>query len=179
MQISVREMLLSDAGLIADYFLSADPEFITGMGAYPEKLPERNNWLNLLHEEYHKPYKKKNFYYIIWLLDNDPIGHSNINGITFGNETRMHLHIWKTNNRTKGLGYEFLRKSIPFYFKNFQLKKLVCEPYARNPAPLKTMEKVGFKFIKEYETTPGWINFHQKVKRYEMNRSDFIEKQIP
>jgi len=46
----------------------------------------------------------------------------------------------------------------------------MCEPYALNPAPNKILKKVGFTFIKIYETTPGWINFKQKVNQYEFGK---------
>jgi hypothetical protein len=53
------------------------------------------------------------------------------------------------------------------------LKKLFCEPYALNPAPNKTLEKIGFEFVKEYITTPGWINFEQPVKLWMMDFEKF------
>ena len=118
MRVSVREMMLEDSEGIVDYFLKADPGFILGMGAYPEKLPERNRWLEIIASEYYKPYDQKKFYYIIWLLDEIPVGHSNISDIIFGKEARMHLHLWPSDARRKGLGYQFLTRTIPFYFKN-------------------------------------------------------------
>jgi len=65
---------------------------------------------------------------------------------------------------------------LPFYFRNFKLQELICEPYSLNPAANKTLVKLGFEFIKEYETTPGWINLHQKVRRYVMTIDRFEEK---
>ena len=43
------------------------------------------------------------------------------------------------------------------------LENLYCEPYALNLAPNGTLLKLGFKLVKQYETTPGSINFYQKV----------------
>ena len=82
----------------------------------------------------------------------------------------MHLHMWNKGDRQKGLGVQFVQQSIVFYFKKFQLQRLISEPYALNPAPTKTILANGFKFIKEYETTPGTICFLQNVKRYELKR---------
>ena len=45
-----------------------------------------------------------------------------------------------------------------------------------NIASQKVLSKVGFEFIREYETTPGWINLHQKVRRYVMTKDRFEEK---
>ena len=64
--------------------------------------------------------------------------------------------------------------TIPCYFKNLQLKKLICEPYALNPAPHKTLEKLGFQFEKEYVTVPGSINFEQPVKRWVLSFESYL-----
>jgi hypothetical protein len=50
---------------------------------------------------------------------------------------------------------------------------LYCEPYALNPAPNKTLEKLGFKFLKTYTTIPGWINFEQEVNLWELKNNIF------
>ena len=173
MKLTVREMQASDIALIVNYFVSAKPNFLLGMGVDANKLPNREKWIDLLHNELHKKDKEKAFYYIIWEIDGEPIGHSNINKIAFGKEAYMHLHVWKEQKRKKGMGLQFVRMTLPYYFDKFQLEKLFCEPYALNPAPNKTLIKAGFKFMRQYETTPGWINFHQKVNRYIMNKERF------
>jgi len=85
----------------------------------------------------------------------------------------MHLHLWYTGRRKKGIGTLLIKMALPYFFQKYQLKKLICEPYAFNPAPNKTLEKVGFKFIKTYVTIPGSITFEQKVNRWEMSLEDF------
>ncbi len=170
MILSVREMKKKEIELMVDYFINADSEFLKSMGANKNKLPSKVEWIKKLNQGFEKPYADKEFYYIIWLLDDKPVGHSNINKIKFGHAATMHLHLWNTTKRKKGLGVEFLKKTIPFYFKNFKLEKLICEPYAQNIAPNKTLVKVGFEFIKKYETIPGQINFLQFVNRYELTK---------
>lgn len=173
MNLSVREMEKSDIKLIVDYFINADSEFLKAMGADKSKLPKRSEWIKKLNREFEKPNEQKEFYYIIWLLDNQPTGHSNINNIDFGQTATMHLHLWKSDSRKSGLGFEFLNRTIPLYFKNFNLENLICEPYSKNIAPNKILKKVGFEFIREYETIPGWINFLQTVNSYEMTKERF------
>ena len=85
----------------------------------------------------------------------------------------MHLHLWESNRRQKGLGLQFLKQTIPYYFENFDLEKLICEPRAENIAPNKTLRKSGFELVRTYETTPGWINFHQTVNRYEFKKEQW------
>jgi len=168
MNTSVREMKESDIKFVVDYFVNADPDFLKGMGADKNKLPNRTEWITKLKVELNKPIKEKEFYYIIWQIEGEPFGHSNINNIEYGKIATMHLHIWSRDNR-------LLKKTIPYYFENFKLEMLISEPYALNPAPAKVLKKVGFEFIREYDTTPGWISFFQPVNRYEMSRDRFIE----
>jgi RimJ/RimL family protein N-acetyltransferase len=136
------------------------------MGVDSSKLPKREEWLNRLLAEHTKPVERKKFFYVIWLLNSEPVGHSNINKISFGDEAYMHLHLWHADRRKKGMGFELMKKSIPYYFDRFQLKRLYCEPSAFNEAPNSTLRKLGFKFIKQYNTTPGWINLFQTVNSW-------------
>ena len=172
-QLSVRQSEISDFENIVDYFLKSDKGFLFGMGVDAKKLPSKEEWLNLLSLDFHLPLDQKKFYYVVWLSDNKPVGHSNINKIVFREEAYMHLHLWQREARQKGTGSSFLKITLPYYFNNFKLKTLYCEPSALNPAPNKTLKKIGFDFIKSYETTPGWINFYQTVNSWRMTREKF------
>ena len=87
----------------------------------------------------------------------------------------MHLHLWNTGTRQKGMGTALVKLTLPFFFINYHIKKLYCEPYALNPAPNKTLEKAGFKFVKKFTTIPGWLNFEQEVNLWEMSYERFSE----
>ncbi|HET9744103.1 MAG TPA: GNAT family protein [Chitinophagaceae bacterium] len=171
--LSVREIQHHDIQPLSDYWFQSDPEFLVNMGVDLSKIPVREKWEQMLEQQIRQSYREKQSYCIIWLLENEPIGHSNINRIIFGEEAYMHLHIWKKHNRTKGMGLQFMNMTLPYFFRNMQLKKLCCEPYALNPAPNRTMEKLGFEFIREYITVPGWINYEQKVKHWELTYEKF------
>ncbi len=171
--LSVREIQQSDIDPLSNYWFRSDPQFLINMGVDLSKMPTREQWENMLKEQISQPYLEKQSYCIIWLFNEEPIGHSNINRIIFGEEAYMHLHIWKYDKRAKGLGLQFVKMTLPYFFKNMQLKKICCEPYALNPAPNKTVEKLGFDFIKEYITVPGWINFEQPVKHWELTLEKF------
>jgi RimJ/RimL family protein N-acetyltransferase len=171
--LSVRELQHSDVEQLCDYWFKSNPQFLVNMGVDLSKMPSREQWEQMLNEQVSQSYNEKQSYCIIWLLNNEPVGHSNVSRIIFGKEAYMHLHIWKPDNRTKGLGLQFVKMTLPYFFKNMQLKNLCCEPYALNPAPNKTMEKLGFTFIKEYITVPGWINYEQPVKHWELTYERF------
>jgi len=177
MKLSVREMKPEDIETVIDYFLHADEAFLKGMGALKSKLPKREEWIEKLQLEIKKEYAQKEFYYIIWLLDGLAVGHSNVNQIHFEKKATMHLHVWPSEKRKSGLGIEFLKLTIPLYFKNLKLQTLICEPFSENIPPNKTLKKYGFDFIRSYETVPGWINFYQRVNRYELSKENFEQMQ--
>jgi len=170
--LSVREMITSDIPHITDYWMSASDAFLTGMGVDLSKMPSAPQWHDMLQQQIGLPYREKQSYGLIWLLNGEPVGHTNINKIKFGEEAYMHLHLWKPELRKMGYGIRFVKLAIPYFFKNMELKKLYCEPYALNPAPNKAMEKLGFRFVREYVTTPGWLNFEQRVKLWVVDVED-------
>ena len=173
-KISVRHLEIGDHESIVDYFLNSDKDFLISMGIDTSKLPTRQEWLDILNLNFELSIYKKNFFYIIWLLDSKPVGRSNINKIIFAKEAYMHLHMWHNKIRKKGIGTEFLKITIQYYFDTFKLENIFCEPSASNVAPNKTLEKLGFDFVKSYETIPGWINSYQTVNRWVLTKEKFI-----
>lgn len=171
--LSVREIRPSDIESITAYWLGADKEFLLGMGVDLNKIPSHEQWIDMLSEQLQQPYEEKKSYCTIWEIDGQAVGHSNVNKIVFGEEAYMHLHLWKSAVRRAGAGTALVRMSLPWFFHHLQLKVLYCEPYALNPAPNKTLEKVGFEFVKTYTTTPGWINFEQAVNLWALTFDRF------
>ena len=154
--------------LMLDYFYKADDWFLSSMGVDRLKLPLRDKWLDSLLVDHRRPDHQRDRFYLVWLLRGERVGHSSINNIIFGAEAFIHLHLWKSELRRAGLGTEFVRKSANFYFDRFQLKKLLCEPWAENDAPNRVLEKLGFTLVKRYRTIPGVIAYEQDVNRYEL-----------
>ena len=171
--LSVREIISDDIVKIADYWMNAEQAYLVSMGVEQGKMPGRNDLVNMLMAQIDSSYGEKNSYAIIWLSDGSPIGHSNINRIVYAEEASLHLHLWDQHNRKRGLGSILLKMSLPYYFRNFKLRKLYSEPYALNPAPNNTLKKLGFNLVKRYRTIPGSINFEQEVFRWELNADHF------
>jgi RimJ/RimL family protein N-acetyltransferase len=158
--------------LMLDYFYKADDIFLCGMGVDRLKLPQRDEWLNNLLADHEKRDEEKDRFYLVWIFRGERVGHSSINKIVPGAEAYIHLPLWNSKLRRAGLGTEFLRKSAKFYFERFNLKILVCEPWAGNPAPNRVLQKLGFTFVRRYVTTPVVIAYEQEVNRYELKRPD-------
>ncbi|MEQ9425096.1 MAG: GNAT family protein [Cyclobacteriaceae bacterium] len=179
MNLSIREWTEADIDLIIDYFSNASEEALLEMGAEKSKLPERSKWYELLQLEVSKIDAEKNVFYFIWLLDDQPIGHSNINDIKLGDHAFMHLHLWLTDKRKSGIGSAFVKLCIRQFFERFQLKTLYCEPYAHNPAPAAALKKLGFELIGQYEGFPGILTFKQLVSKYELTKETFEKVEWP
>jgi len=174
--LSVREAGENDLERIVDYFCNADKDFLLGMGVEPLKLPQKDEWLKLLFHESQRCLMNKKIFYVVWLFNNIPVGHSNINKIIWSEEAYMHIHMWDSSNRQNGIGVKFIELSLPHFFDNFVLKRLYCEPYALNPSPNKTLKKIGFEFLREYVTIPGWIQFEQPVNLWVLSYDRFVKR---
>lgn len=169
--LSARELQLGDIELIADYWSGAEPELLIGMGVDLARLPSRGDFIAMLSSQLSKPLEERQSYGTIWEVDGTPVGHCNVNKITFGREAYMHLHLWHADRRYQGLGARLVRRSLPLFFERLRLQDLYCEPYALNVAPNRVLEKAGFDFVQEYVTVPGAMNFVQKVNRWHMRRA--------
>ena len=161
----------ADYGRVIDYFLNADEPYLRGMGVDPQKLPQRDAWMERLLPDLTRPDEEKRTFYLGWDYEGSRIGHCNLNPLRYGEQAHAHLHLWDADARRAGLGTEFFRQSIAVFFQRFALQRLYCEPYADNPAPNRVLSKAGFRLIKRYRTTPGLINFEQEVNQYVMDRS--------
>ena len=171
----VREMRLDETRSVIRYFLEADFDFLNGMGVDPKKLPSEFTWFELLKEDFIQPIEQRKFYFLAWIVDGVPIGHCNINKIAFGESAYMHLHVWNAGHRRGGVATQLLKPSVVHFFQRFKLRELLCEPYALNSGPNKALPKVGFHLAKSYETTPGWINFHQPVNLWILDRETALK----
>ncbi|MBL7923268.1 MAG: GNAT family N-acetyltransferase [Bacteroidia bacterium] len=173
--LAVREITLEDIPDLLGYWFNAPAPYLESMGVDTGKMPLKDEFRSMLLSQLQAPYEEKKSYALIWLLEGKAVGHSNINTIAFGEQAHMHLHLWEMNHRRRGLGPSFIRLSLPWYFRNYRLKRILCEPYARNAAPSLALERAGFTFVKEYITVPGFINFEQPVKQWEMTYERFLE----
>ena len=173
MELSVREIQIEDIDPLLNYWFTSTPEHLIGMGADPKKLPPRDVFRKNLEQQIGQSYPEKKSYALIWWNENQPIGHSNVNDIIFGKSAFMHLHSWYPKNRKKGMGAQLLRNTLPYYFKNLELEVLYCQPYALNPAPNRTLPKLGFEFLKKYSCIPGYLNFEQEVNLYQLTKERF------
>jgi RimJ/RimL family protein N-acetyltransferase len=171
MDVTAREMLLSEVGLIIDYFHGATPEHLETMGVDPSRLPRRAEWLDRYAKESALPVEQRSSFATIWLAGDRPVGFSTCNPVFYGDCANMHLHVIAPDNRQQGIGVQGVKQSAAIYFERLKLQRLFCEPNAFNVGPNRTVQKAGFKYLKTHMTVPGAINYHQAVTRWVMERS--------
>jgi RimJ/RimL family protein N-acetyltransferase len=153
---------------MVDYFHTADDAFLAGMGVDRAKLPAKDEWLARLAADHERADACKERAWVAWLADGARVGHSSIDTIAIGESARIHLHLWDARLRRAGLGAQLFARSIDHVVRRFQLRRVVCEPWAGNPAPNRTLVRLGFTFVRTYRTVPGAINREQDVNRYEL-----------
>jgi RimJ/RimL family protein N-acetyltransferase len=168
--LSVREMRLAEVGLVVDYFHGASPEHLETLGVDPTRLPEPARWREYYAREYGQPIEKRKAFLVVWEADGDAIGFSRADKIIYGRQAHMHLHIVNPQARRIGHGTACVRETVRLYFEALQLERLYCEPNAFNVAPNRTLQRVGFKYVKTHRTVPGWLNYHQAVTQWVIER---------
>lgn len=156
---------------MVDYFICASDEALRAMGVDRAKLPKREDWIAQVLADHRRSPETRERFYLAWLLDGEQVGHSSLGKISVGQQAYVHLHLWRPELRKCGIGTEFLQGSIDFYFKTFQLQRLLCEPYAENLAPNRVLGKLGFRQIGRHRTVPGAFAFEQDVNEYQLIRS--------
>ena len=163
MALVIREMALDEVGLVIEYFHGSTPEHLETMGVDPTRLPTRQDWRARCLAEYGKSVQDRSTLLVIWELDGVAVGFSAADKIVYGEQAHMHLHVVDPQRRRSGLGSACVRETVELYFNVLALKRLFCEPNAFNVAPNRTLQGVGFRYVKTYETVPGALNHHQAV----------------
>jgi RimJ/RimL family protein N-acetyltransferase len=170
MTLTVREMAFGESDLIIDYFHRSTPEHLEMMGVDPSRLPTPDAWRERYRQDFGRPLEQRTALLVIWLSEDAPIGFSTSDKIVHGERANMHLHIVDAKARRRGLGVDCVRRTVDLYFERLKLKSLFCEPNALNVAPNRTLQKVGFRYVKTHMTVPGPLNFHQAVTRWVIER---------
>lgn len=171
MAVQAREMSLEETPIVVDYFLGSTPEHLDLLGVDPSRLPAREAWVAAFTAQYALPLERRRSVFLIWLVDDRPVGFSSCDKIAYGERANMHLHITDPTARQQGFGVDLVKQSVDIYFRALQLRQLFCEPNAFNIGPNRTLQRAGVTYIKTYKTVPGPLNFHQAVTRWMIDRS--------
>jgi RimJ/RimL family protein N-acetyltransferase len=166
----VRALRLDEVGVRIDYFHSASDEYLAMLGVDRALLPSRADWLAHYEEDFARPIAERQTYNLAWELDGRLVGFSSTDKIEFGDQAFMHLHIVEVPNRRRGLGTEFVRKSVEEYFRTLELRRLFSQPNAYNVAPNRALQRAGLRYVFSAEMQPSTINFVQPITRWVIER---------
>ena len=159
----------SEIDIRIDYFHNASDSYLQTLGVDRALLPSPEAWRSSYEADCTLPIEERNGLALLWQLDGRAVGFSSSDRIVFGVEAHMHLHLLEADDRRRGLGVEFVKKSAEHYFRVLQLERLFCEPNAFNVAPNRTLQSAGFRYLFSHETQPGPINFFQATTRWVMD----------
>jgi RimJ/RimL family protein N-acetyltransferase len=163
-------MNLEEVDIRIDYFHGSSDDQLRGLGVGRELLPAPDAWREFDEADRARPIRERVSYSLVWELDDEVVGFSTADAITFGAEAFMHLHILRREQRRSGLGTQFVRESAAIYFRVLELQRLFCQPNALNIAPNRTLQRAGFRYVLSEHTTPGPINVPQVVTRWVLDR---------
>jgi RimJ/RimL family protein N-acetyltransferase len=168
--LRVREMTTEEVDLRIDYFHDAPDDYLRTLGVDRGLLPSRGRWRELYEAESARPIQDRDSYAVVWEYDEEIVGFSSVDQISFGEEAFMHLHILSLTYRQSGLGTRFVKLTASIYFRTLDLQRLYCRPNAFNVAPNRTLQRAGFRYVCTEHSTPGPINFPQPVTRWVLLR---------
>lgn len=172
-QLSIREINEADIDPIVAYWKEAPESYLKGMGIDTSDLSRFDGMPAGMMAELAASYSEKKTLHLVAELDGEAIGHTYVNSVEFGDVASIHLHLWRNAEKGQGLGSQMVALALPVFFEKLELQKLVCEAAAKNPAPNRTMARLGFTFVKTYVTVPAGWNFELEVSRWKMSREQF------
>ncbi len=171
MVLLVREMTAEDVDVIIDYFHGSSAEHLELLGVDPTRLPDRARWRERYLRELQLPVPERSVALVLWESDGQPVGFSTADKIQLGVQAHMHLHVVDPLRRGDGIGISSVRQTAALYFRTLSLQRLFCEPNAFNAAPNRTLQRVGFRYVKTHRTVPGPLNYHQAVTRWVLDQA--------
>ena len=140
------------------------------MSIDPQKLPDPAAFAARMEKVVDIPATERQADPLIWLAGNKPVGFTTLNNIQRPEQGDIHLHMIDPSLRGKGYGQILFMMSVNEYFRRHSLKKIICQPSAKNPAPNRLMAALKVPITKTYLTIPSPICFEHEVNRYEFLR---------
>jgi RimJ/RimL family protein N-acetyltransferase len=159
-------MQLSEVGIRVDYFHNSSDDHLRTLGVDRGLMPSRAAWREYYEADYVLPIEDRDSYLLVWEYNDQVVGFSSTDQITFGEQAFMHLHILGPSHRRSGMGTQFVRQSATIYFQVLELQRLYCQPNAFNVAPNRTLQRAGFRYVFTKQMAPSPINFPQPVTRW-------------
>ena len=98
-KFEVRSLVANDIPHIVNYWLKASSEDLIRMGADASKLSSPDQLKQSLMNMLEQSFEKIRVCYVIWLVNDTPIGFSSLKNIQFEESGEIHLHMWRAAMR--------------------------------------------------------------------------------
>lgn len=170
-EFAVRRLRPAEISQVVAYWLSRSEEDLIRMGADVSKLPKREEFEASLGTIIETPDEECQTCYLIWLLNDTPIGFSSLKNIVHGKTGSIHLHIWDSSVTGKGYGAVLFCMSAISFYAMFHLECINCEPRASNPLPNRMFQKIGFPLVKTYVGASSELSVTCELNRYAITRN--------
>ena len=164
--LSIRPLYKDDIESIVQYWFDSDRMFLTKLGVDLSKFGSRESFAQMLEQVCETPIEQAKLYYCVWLVDEKPMGYACLRDIVHHKIAHMHLHIWDKINRGKSLGGSLFALSAVEFYRLFNLKMILCEPMASNPAPNRLLKKIGFEKWRTYYCASSEVSLPGDVNSY-------------
>jgi RimJ/RimL family protein N-acetyltransferase len=144
MEVRVRPWAQDDIPNIVRYWTTLSEADAERMGCDLSRFPTSEEYTFTLGEQLRDPPEAATAFYSMWVVDGQTIGFASLKNIHFGIRGEMHLHMWDSDRRGKGIGGRLFCMSAIDFFERFKVSEIICEPGASNPHPNRMLQKVGF-----------------------------------
>ena len=166
MNFQVRPFQLEDIPYLLDYWYNNSEDNLTRMGVDKSLLGPRIKREQDLIDSFHTPNNLKDNFHIIWLINNEPVGHNSFDHILINEISHMHLHMWSQKWRGKGYGAILFCQAVMMFYSLFHPKIILSEPCSENAMPNKMFEKIGFKKWKSYLAKSSEISILSELTNF-------------
>ena len=147
MDLSVRPVAAEDFDGFINYWVGLSPEEIERLGVAIDCLPTVDRMRADLEAILAAQDEAVRNFILAWCIDGEAIGHSSLKEIVPGQFGSIHLHMWRADLRGKGHGAHLFCLAAVDFYKRFNLKRIVCEAKADNPAPNRLLQRIGFPLV--------------------------------
>jgi hypothetical protein len=140
-EVSVRAFQEEDILPLVEYWTGNSEEFWRQRGVDPAKLSSRETFIT----GYQKAFKEKGGVstVVTILLQGKAVGVHTLTDLIPKESAVFHAHIWKEENRHRGVGIYSYLKGSEFFLKNLSLKKILFKTPKLNMAAHRIKEKIG------------------------------------
>lgn len=172
--VAIRDPLISDIGMMMDYWFRSPPGFISAMGVDPAKLPPESEMAAGLRARItsNKILPVSKLPVVTITYEGSPVGIHSINPLVEGDHGIFHAHVMDPAFRGQGLGRQSYALALRCFMERFQLERVLFKTPRQNTASLRVKEKLGVREIGEETIGFGVVREGTVARVFELRRDE-------